>query len=202
MSPLGQRPLWLVRRPRRRSGLSASAAGAELSKEAVRLFEMQLWCWGLDIRAARDNLLLTYGLERQRPPSDECGSSFYRGRFDDLDVGLWGFGVVVALPTEGSLFVRRYHSPVRCSCSCELPDGVHSPDDIRGFKSPRASADLQRAHRLLHRLFAWIADYERWVRESLGKGYRTQCVTKWSRYRGEESTTIPEQWEALTCVSG
>lgn len=52
----------------------------------MALFDQQLWCWGQVIRRPEGNLLLAYGMTRQRLPETIKGSSLYRYRLLGLSI--------------------------------------------------------------------------------------------------------------------
>jgi hypothetical protein len=49
----------------------------ETRKVGTALFDQQTWCWGQDIQRPEGNLLVAYGLTRQRSPETIRGSSAY-----------------------------------------------------------------------------------------------------------------------------
>jgi len=160
-SPIG----WLVPRPARRFG--------------ERLLTQQLWCWGQDILFAEGNLLIRFGFDRHRDPTDRDRSTCYRTRCGDLNVALWGFGLFVGHRRFGGLVIGRFDFLPRWAPIESLSLGIHSPDRLPRFGRPRDAEQWERARRLWRRSLIWISDYERRIVAAVGADHRRDCVDRW-----------------------
>ena len=158
---------WCMPRPVRRFG--------------GRLMEQQLWCWGRDIEFPDGNLLIRFGFERHRDHDGFDRSTCYRLDIEELHVCMWGFGMFFGRRDLGGLYLDRfefcpYWAPVE-----SLSLAIHWPEDLPVFARPRGREQWQRARKLWKVSWQWIAGYEAWVRNTVGIGYRRECVDTWLR---------------------
>lgn len=129
----------------------------------------QMFYWGRDVMNG-GNLLLRHGFEK-RESSGLKGTSCYRLRHEDGVIELHG-ACAGWYPQAGSarpgfLFVRtrgristhRLHEPV-------VP-GRYESEALQNH-----TADAMAAAR---HFAGWLADYEAWVRQQMGPGYRAEC---------------------------
>ena len=146
-----------------------------------KLLAQQLWCWGRDIEAAEENLLLRFGFERYRDNETEFRSTCYRLDQERLHVSMWGFGIFYGCRELGGLFLDRFGfcpdwAPIE-SISME----IHWPDELPIFGRPYGPYQWQNARKLWASMLLWISDYEKWVWETQGSEYRQACVASWLR---------------------
>lgn len=145
-----------------------------------KLLAQELWCLGRDIEHSRENLLMRYGFSRHRETaSDGESSTCYRLDEDQLHIALWGFGIFFGQREFGGLVLGRfgfvpYWAPIE---SVSL--SVHWPDELPMFDRPLGPHQWRRARKLWASLLLWLAQYEKWVVESEGTGYREECVSSW-----------------------
>ena len=146
-----------------------------------QLMSQQVWCWGRDVQSPDGNLLMHYGFERHRDSDDADRSTCYRWDRDELHVSLWGFGMFFGSRELGGLYLDRFDfCPVWAPIE-SLSLNVHWPDELPVFARPRGMSQWQRARKLWKQSLFWIADYESWVRKSVGIRYRRHCVETWLR---------------------
>jgi hypothetical protein len=172
---------------------------ARLQKHGAELLHFQCWLWGCDIRRAEGNLLLEYGFSRQRPPVGAAGSSAYLlSLAPDAVLVLWGFGAFCGDPGTGGVYLKRYEfTPVFVAHlnAHRLP---WLPDQLRPVALPAEPGARQRMHRQFVTLIEWIAQYERWVRDSCGLAYRRQCAAESTRHTFRIPVErLVEEWQQL-----
>jgi hypothetical protein len=145
---------------------------------APHLMDAQCWLWGQDIRRPAGNLLLGYGLRRDR--WDEGGhATHYAGEVGDTSVVLWSGGMV--LIAEGvTVEVPRHHLQPRLwpapAADDDLvdPRRTHHLGDAPVVDAPPLALDDPHALRV----FLWLAEYEAWVARE-APGWRSECATRW-----------------------
>jgi hypothetical protein len=173
-----------------------------VSRMGIGLIDQQMWCWGCDVRRAEGNLLIQYGFTK-RPASEPRYHSAYTlyGVIPDGALTLWGWGLWIAAPEHGSLFISRDRFRVRWIPQTDLAPAAWQERDL-----PRGCMDIRfsDAYLLLHAAFLWIAAYERWVAESVELCYRVSTLSAWPqrrRFKGGTSTkAIADQWEEIAAV--
>lgn len=145
---------------------------------AADLFNLQLWCWGCDIRHPGGNLLLSLGLDRLRPPKG-CGApSIYRtGVHPAGRVCLRGFGVFFGDDRWGGLFIRRYTFAPGLTSGADLEAPPWMSDDLPPMVPP--DANDAGARQLLRGLTGWIASYEEAIVTQNAADHRRQTLARW-----------------------
>jgi len=146
-----------------------------------RLMEQQVWCWGRDVECHEGNLLMRAGFERHRDCETEDRSTCYRLDQDQLHVALWGFGMFFGRRELGGLYLDRFDFCPQWAPVESLALAIHWPDELPVFARPQGQPQWERARRLWESLLQWIADYETWVRSTVGLAYRRECVATWLR---------------------
>jgi hypothetical protein len=180
-----------------REGEAPLAVPEPIVRAARPLYDQQMWCWGRDALHAGGNLLVGYGFERRPRPAATLGTSgyFLPGPHGPA-VALWSFGVAAGEPGAPSLFLARFELVPR-----EAPELAALADDWTPHtlqaQAPPPAAARPWASRLLARLCAQIAAYERWVVAQEGLEHRRQAVAGWKRPVGEGGD-LPARWDALT----
>jgi hypothetical protein len=170
---------------------------ARLRRDAVDLLDLQLWLWGADIREVSGDLLLAYGMRRTRPPAEVNGSSCYSGATDEeVALSMWGFGVTVALPGAGRLFIpRSTWEPVFLPFAFD-PMSAWSPEHVEPRWRPYSAVCWRVMRVLLDTLVDWITGYERWIRVAMGPAYRDAAVRR--RFPDRVAAVdFEERWLAL-----
>lgn len=163
-------------------------------RKADSLLNQQFWLWGQDIRRREDNLLLSYGFTRLRPPADIQGSNRYVLRLDDHRVVvLWGFGFFYGLRDRGGVYISRTHLAPLITPGWEPPADVWQPSDVPPYRSPEGPDDWSRISPLLVDALQWISAYESRILDELGAEYRQACLADWKRPVCS-ACEIPERW--------
>ena len=146
-----------------------------------RLMEQQVWCWGRDVQHPDGNLLVGFGFERHRDRCTDDPSTCYRLDRDQLHVCLWDFGMFFGLRELGGLYLDRFDFCPEWAPVEALSLAIHWPDELPVFARPQGKSQWQRARQLWKSTLLWIANYESWVRSTLGLAYRRECVEMWLR---------------------
>ncbi len=146
-----------------------------------RLMEQQVWCWGRDVEHPDGNLLVDFGFERHRERCTDDPSTCYRLDQDQLHVSLWGFGMFFGLRELGGLYLDRFDFCPEWAPVEALSLAIHWPDELPVFARPQGKSQWQRARQLWKSTLLWIANYESWVRSTVGLAYRRECVANWLR---------------------
>jgi hypothetical protein len=176
-----------------------------LSRQRVLLADFaaalrqQMFFWGRDVMSG-GNLLLKHGFEKL-PSTGLKGTSCYRLRYEDGVIELHG-ACAGWYPQAGSarpgfLFVRtrgristhRLHEPV-------VP-GRYQSETLQNH-----TADAMAAAR---HFAGWLADYEAWVRQQMGPGYRAECRQLLASLpKGQTWLPAPEaeRWLRLLAAQG
>jgi hypothetical protein len=136
-----------------------------LSDAARGLAQQMVW-WGHDVRHPSGNALLAYGMER-RPSTGLTGTSCYSVPWRGGRVELHGAVASWTGPVgaTGCLFSRERGR-------LDLWPEDRAPVPGREFGVTGSAAERWRAG---GPLIAWVVDYENWVRETLGSGWRAGC---------------------------
>ncbi len=170
-----------------------------VSKIGIGLIDQQMWCWGCDVRRAEGNLLTQYGFIKRPSPEPRYHSAYtLYSVIPDGALTLWGWGLWIAAPERGSLFISRDRFRVRWIAQPDL-----CPLAWQEHNLPRGSADvrLTDALFLLREAVLWIARYEKWVGAHCDPTYRTRAIDTWPQRRqfkgGISSEKVADQWEAI-----
>ncbi len=138
----------------------------------------QCWCWGCDVRRAQGNLLLAFGFERIRPPVDVDGASRYRIAMSSKhELTLWGFGALISNDVNGVFLGRFQFEPKLCKPQFDTYT-CWTPTDLPPRVRPTMAGDLILTGALCAQLFEFISEYESWVAEQVGIGYRQRTINE------------------------
>ena len=176
-----------------------------LSRQRVLLADFaaalrqQMFFWGRDVMSG-GNLLLKHGFEKL-PSTGLKGTSCYRLRYEDGVIELHGAcagwypqaGSVrpgfLFVRTRGRISTHRLHEPV-----------VPGRYQIEALQNETTDAMAAA------RLFAgWLAEYEAWVRQQMGPGYRAECQKMLANLpKGQTWLPAPqaERWLRLFAAQG
>jgi hypothetical protein len=156
---------------------------AHLRRQVASLVAQQFWLFGCDIRRPEGNLLLTYGFDRCKAPSDSrVTASRYTMRLRTGEtVILWGFGLCWSDPQFGDLYLSRHRFVPLIRRHTVIPDTVWDSRDVQGFWRPTGTSDLVRCQTLVTRAMWWLAEYESFVLEVAGEAYRNQAIRAWKK---------------------
>ncbi len=166
---------------------------------AKTLLDQQMWCFGCDVRLTDPNALLEWGFEKFSPPKGLCTPSHYRWQSEIGQVGLWGFGIWFAEPSQGSLLLQRGRFQPEWSATSELRTTIWKLWDLKGFQKPTKPSEQQAANSLLASLTRWLANYESWIHDRYGVSYRDQVVADWATRRKPTvaAKQMPLLWETF-----
>jgi hypothetical protein len=172
----------------------------EARKIGTALFDQQMWCWGQDIRRPEGNLLVAYGLTRQRPPETIKGSSAYAWSGPETQqLMLWGFGLAYIQVGVGGLFLKRFGFTPRLFTSVDLLNPLWTLDQLPRTRFPRTFAEGQQTQTLFVALLHWISRYEQWIQETCGCAYRQRCLSAWQKTICP-AEAIAEEWKRLATL--
>ncbi|CAL1124903.1 unnamed protein product [Cladocopium goreaui] len=162
-----------------------------------KLMEQQVWCWGRDVEYSDGNLLVGYGFERHRDCSTDERSTCYRLDRGQIHIALWGFGMFYGCRELGGLYLSRFELFPTWAPVESLALEIHWPEDLPVFARPRGMFEWRCARKLWKSSLLWIANYETWVRDTVGLDYRRDCVKTWLRpyVRADKA---PAAWRFLS----
>jgi hypothetical protein len=164
-----------------------------------RLINLQMWCFGCDIRRQESSLLTSYGFTKTRPPATIHGSTRYsRTRNSGYSIHLWGFGMIIA-DGRAALCVKRFERTPKILEGSFDPTHIFKPHDLPPFREPRGPKERFLARTLLQHLFQELHGYETYVTTISNPAYRRECVQtspKTGRLQGRR-----EPWEAWALLA-
>ena len=175
-----------------------SALPPDAQRDAARLFDLEMWLLGRDVRPPH-GLLTRAGLTRLRSDRAEAGvSSAYAGALPGGGVlVLWAFGALCRPAACGgcAVFFPRDGFRPELVHACEAP--TFHPRDLGPRRAPVASWEVAGARRAAGALARWLAGYEGWVAERLGDGYRAALVSDWRKSPPVASRQLAATWAEL-----
>ncbi len=180
------------------------------------LFDQQMWCWGRDVVRPEGNLLIAYGFTRcgreselfprERwisaggGPEQRVSTSGYVLRPSETVppywVGLWGWGMLYGTSRTPTLFLRRFTFEPRLLSLTSPPTSTVDPDDLQADTLPPHANQRSELRSLFAAALRWIAEYERWVEQTVGFAYRHRCVQQWFK-KGIPAQEMTATWEQL-----
>ncbi|WP_169974946.1 hypothetical protein [Tautonia rosea] len=164
-----------------KAGLPVSAP---LRREAANLLDLQLWCWGLDIRRPQGNALIGFGFQRIPVAEGGRGTSAYQKPLDEgRTLVLWGSGLVLTDPVVGAVAVRRFEFRLSFDRSPTLTSELLAAGSVPELGPILDPDDCGRAHRLVLSVFEAIIAYESWAIDHLGPGERQRGINAWPKLR-------------------
>jgi hypothetical protein len=166
-------------------------------RQLQEVLHQQMWCWGRDVLARPDNLLIRFGMARHEPVDpDQRGSNRYsvtiEGRFD---ISLWAFGIA-AVDGPFGVFLHRYQRGVRILPRDWSAKALRGVKHLPVMRRPASQDDRQRSSQMLNHILRWIEEYERWVLSNFGPDYRCRTLKGWEHpvVQGEE---MADEWRRL-----
>jgi len=164
------------------------------------LLDLQLWCWGRDIRSEQGNLLVRHGFARTAPPPDWGCPSLYRL---DLPFGgrivLRGFGVFYGEEGIGVVFIRRRTFRPLLGPRASWTLSPWFPETLPNLRDPDTKEEFERWSYLTGVLIRWIRLYESWVADHTPPGLRCRVVSEWAA-RGQPVIApayLPSAWAGV-----
>jgi hypothetical protein len=168
----------------------------ELGKDLSGLFDVQMWCFGCDIRRPEGNLLMASGFARQRS-EQVVGSSRYVATIGDrYEINLWGFAAIVREGGSAVGMRRHGHMPLYSSAASDLPV-LHRPHDLPRFTIPKDPAESARGLILLRVMAQALARYEQFVEQNSAATYRARCKRLYRSQRDFRAKSLASAWNEL-----
>jgi hypothetical protein len=184
--------------PRAVEKLASWSFTGEFGQNFERLINLQMWCFGCDIRNIEGNLLTEFGFTRTRPPPAMHGSTRYSlVRDSGYSIHLWGFGMIIEDGTA-ALCLKRFERVPRLSEGPFNPHQIFKPHQLPSFHEPLTFKQQATAKRLLQHLCRELLMYEAHIHQRTLTSYRRRCVNtspKIARLRGIEHPL--GSWEQL-----
>lgn len=165
---------------------------------ALRLLDLQLWCLGRDVAQA-NNLLLQFGFTRRRADKPEQGGSEYAWTTPNGHVlTAWGYGVHLAHPKEGGLFLKRFTFAPRWTPPGYVPHGCWHVQAWKRVRPPRTPAEADTIQQRIAELATYFAAYERWITAHTNPTYRQQVVAQWHKQAIVPADQLATAWMDIT----
>lgn len=160
-----------------------------LTAYANELLDLQMWCWGRDVRYEGGNLLIGYGFRRDAKPEDGRGCTAYH--HDGLT--LWGWGIFYTQGKNSAIFIKRQRfDPIYVPT--HQPPGIWHVDDLPHWQP---LADDGSVASLVQAVIARIVDYETWVKQHTPDGYRSSVMQAIRRSKTRDVSDMAQAWRAL-----
>lgn len=167
--------------------MSASACllpGA-LRQSGIGLLKQQCWQWGCDVQRVVNgvacNALLEFGFTRRRPSSGQKGATMYLLALPDgYTLVLWGFGVWIGDVNGNGIYLNRFEFDPRWLPGEKVRAGIHVSEQLASARPPQSPQECRQAFGLVIALAEWIAGYEDWAIQTLGREFRQQCVDSYA----------------------
>ena len=160
-----------------------------------------MWCWGCDVRHDDGNLLITYGAEKRSSPNPRFHSAYTFKVGQQSILNLWGWGIWIAHPSQGSLFISRSRFRVTYSATPTLKPQAWQVHDLPPMRGIRSESQSEAAYVLLATALHWISSYERWLWEQVKPTYREQAIASWPQRRrykgGVPAEEMADRWFEL-----
>ena len=107
------------------------------TQTAKMLIDQQMWCWGCDVKRAGGNLLSLHGADKRPSPNPRYNSAYVFQLDEKTVLNLWGWGLWIACPRRGSLFIGRSRFHV-----CYIRDVIPIPNAWRKRDLPLTELTL------------------------------------------------------------
>jgi hypothetical protein len=172
------------------------AFNGQLGKSLSTLFDLQMWCFGCDIRRAEGNLLTESGFTRRSAGAVHGSSHYFRSVDGVRHIHLWGFAVV-ACDQESAVSLRRFDNTPLFADRVHIDEAIHRPQDLPHFSSPRTRESRNRALDLMLAMTREFANYESFVSGRAGAQYRLACISGSRRKGGLQGRSLGGAWGEL-----
>lgn len=160
--------------PRHTEKISAWSFNGVFGRNFARLINLQMWCFGCDIRRPEGNLLIEYGFTRDRPCETSCGSSRYsKDTKSGMSLSIWGFGMVIT-DESSALFLKRFTWVPRVLLGRFDETNIFKPHAMSEFREPASRRESDEGHRLLYALREEVISYEQYVCDQASTLFKTQ----------------------------
>ncbi len=183
--------------PKASEKISRWAFNGEFGRNLAKIFDLQMWCFGCDIRNETGNLLLQSGFTRYRPEGKITGSSHYSKKLEDsYELHLWGFAVVITNSQHG-VCLRRHERVPTFAYTPKVQDYSCRPHDLPIFSYPKTDLEKLEAKKLLHLCALDLGQYENAIKQISGSDYRSHCLSTRRNYRKFRGITLSDAWKEL-----
>jgi len=174
----------------------------QAQQTARMLIDQQMWCWGCDVRRDKGNLLALYGADKRPSPNPRYHSAYVFQLDDTTHINLWGWGLWIACPSLGSLFIARSRFKIHYTSEFIAAPDAWCKRDLPSLRVTKDSNEIANANILLAKAMYWIGSYEAWVTTQVSSDYREQILTKWPQRRkhkgGIPVATMADTWFQLS----
>ncbi len=171
---------------------------AEYKKQIKPLLHQQMWLFGRDILCPEGNLLYRYQFTHAH--AESRGGSMYTRWEDDRQIVLWGWGIWFGEVEKGAIFVNRYKAKPAFTAVPLLNQTIHRPEDLpRLAHRVGIEAEAQAMRQMWCDLLCWLAGYEAWVLQTVGKTWR-QVALKPFNHAVTQMAMVEQltmQWQTL-----
>jgi hypothetical protein len=180
-------------------GLGKRRNGAPLPLPLRRLgshlLEVQMWCFGCDVRSAQGNLLMQYGFRRVASPEPRFHSAYEH----ENGLKLWSWGMWMC-QNGGSLYVPRqrfelFYTP------CVVTPRIWQPNDLPETLTVPAPLGNHPVRLLLGALCDAVCAYETWLCETLGSAYRQRAIDSQPAARASKDIRaqyLVSHWQSIS----
>lgn len=149
--------------PRHTEKLASWSFNGVFGRNFARLINLQMWCFGCDIRRPEGNLLIEYGFTRERPCETTCGSSRYaKDTKSGMSLSIWGFGLLLT-DESSALYLRRFTRVPKVLFGRFDTTRIHKPHAMSKFREPTTRSEIEQGRRLLYALREELVCYEHYV---------------------------------------
>lgn len=163
----------------------------------LRLLDLQLWCFGCDVKSGGD-LLQQYGFKKHRLPPRMAGSPEYVfENSPEHRFSVWGYGMHWSAVNEGGLFLRRHAFSPRWTIPGHPPVGRWHVGLWNKARAPRTREECGAILRHLVALATALAEYEEWIVRMRPSEYREDCIDRWHKESIVPATAIASAWRDL-----
>lgn len=177
--------------------VSRWAFNGRLGRSLGALLDLQMWCFGCDIRRPEGNFLLQSGFKKISA-GKIYGSSHYHQSFEGVrSLHLWGFGIV-ACEKEVAISLRRHERTPLFAERVRIGSDIHRPHELPRFSSPVTEESRRKACDLLLLVATQLESYESSVLACAGAEYRDFCVGASRRHRKLRGLSLREAWGELS----
>ena len=170
----------------------------EYKKQLKPLLHQQMWLFGQDILCPQGNLLYQYQFTHQ--PCPKRGGSMYTRCDGDKQIILWGWGIWFSQTEMGAIFVNRYKAKPQFTAVPNLNRIIHQPEDLpRLVYRVGSEVEAETTRQLWSDLLLWLAVYEAWVLETVGRVWRQTALKRFNHKVTKPKAVgqLPTEWQTL-----
>ena len=183
--------------PNATNKLSRWVFNGDFGRYFAAILDLQMWCFGCDIRKTEGNLALQYGYKRLRPGNTAEGASRYFKQIDaDHQIHLWGFAIVISNSSYGLCIKRNQRTPIIAPIT-ELRFDIWKPSDLPSFLPPQTDTERNEALKLLSVCAKELISYESAIEDIVGGSYRAQCLKQRRQSKIFGKLSLKNAWREL-----